>query len=273
MSDASKWLVHTSTTEPANFGPHVQCLPPDVPSLSRVVQKLLVHTDCLKMYGLDANSLAGTSRATLPVRERLSRLAASDHLELASGRPPAGRQVGTCRDFALLLCSFLRTHRIPARVRCGFASYFGEGWWDHWICEHWNADRAAWLRADAELDDTMREACHIAFDPSDMPEGAFLTAGEVWVECRAGRLSSDDFGHGENKGLWFISMNVARDSLSLNGREMSPWDTWRQAPPEARRLTHDQLLQIDQFARHPERLPDPLIPPWLAPSSDAQLST
>ena len=118
----------------------------------------------------------------------------------------------------------------------------------------------------------MREACHIVFDPSDMPEGTFLTAGEAWLWCRAGRLSPNDFGHGEHKGLWFISMNVVRDSLSLNGREMSPWDTWREARPETRRLSPVQLLRIDELARYPERLPDPLTPPWLVPPSDFQLS-
>ncbi len=269
MLDRSQWLVHTSTTDPTSFVAQIKSLPADVLALSGSIQKLLVHTDCLAMYGLDASSMAEVSRATLPVNERLRRLTATDHLDLAEGRPPLGRQVGTCRDFALLLCSFLRTHAIPARVRCGFASYFGEGWWDHWICEHWNADRAAWLRADAELDETMCKACHIAFDPSDMPEGAFLTAGEAWLKCRAGRLSPNDFGHGNHKGLWFIGMNVARDSLSLNGQEMSPWDTWREACFEARQLMSDQLSRIDQLARSPERSPVSLTPPWLAPPSDS----
>ena len=224
------------------------------------------------MYGLDAGTMADISRATLPVAERLSRLAASDRLDLVAGRSPDGREVGTCRDFALLLCSFLRTHGTPARVRCGFASYFGEGWWDHWICEHWDADRVGWLRADAGLDETVRQACHITFDPSDLPEGAFLTAGEAWLGCRAGRLSPDDFGHGEHKGLWFISMNVARDSLSLNGREMSPWDSWREALAGARQLSPDQLSRFDALAADPERLPDPPIPPWLAAPSDVRHS-
>ena len=270
MSGASKWLGHTRTTEPASFEPQIASLPADISSLSRSVQRLLVHTDCLAMYGLDAGAMANISRATLPVEERLSRLAASDRFDLAKGRPPAGREVGTCRDFALLLCSFLRTHGVPARVRCGFASYFGEGWWDHWICEHWDFETAAWLRADAELDETICEACQITFDTLNMPHGAFLTAAEAWLECRAERLSPDKFGHGEHRGLWFMGMNVARDSLSLGGQEMSPWDTWRQAPSEARRLSADELLRIDEIARHPERLPDPLTPPWLAPSSNPQ---
>ena len=272
MLDASRWLRHTSTTDPADFESQIKGLPANVPSLSRSIQKLLVHSDCLAMYGLDANSMSGVSRATLPAHERLRRLTATDRLNLSEGRPPEGREVGTCRDFALLLCSFLRTHGIPARVRCGFASYFGEGWWDHWICEHWDAERAVWLRADAEIDEMLRKECRITFDPHDMPEGAFLTAGEAWLECRAERLCADDFGHGEHKGLWFIGMNVARDNLSMNGQEMSPWDSWRQASAETRQLSPDQLSRVDQLARDPERLPDPLTPPWLASLCDPKIS-
>ncbi|WP_456781864.1 transglutaminase domain-containing protein [Bradyrhizobium sp. USDA 3315] len=30
----------------------------------------------------------------------------------------------TCRDFSLMLCSVLRHHGVPARIRCGFGRYF-----------------------------------------------------------------------------------------------------------------------------------------------------
>jgi hypothetical protein len=272
MPGTSNWLSHTRSTDPASFGPQIALLRSDIVSLNESIQKLLVHTDCLTLYDIDTSSMTNISRATLPVQERLRKLAISDHLDFSEGRQPADREVGTCRDFAIFLCSFLRTHGIPARVRCGFASYFGEGWWDHWICEYCLPDTDAWLRADAELDRTVCEAYNITFDTLNMPQGTFLTAGEAWIECRSGRLSPDEFGHGDHKGLWFISMNVARDSLSLNGQEMSPWDTWRKARPEVRQLSHHQLLRVDQLASHPERLPDQLTPPWLMLSSDSQVS-
>jgi hypothetical protein len=43
------------------------------------------------------------------------------------------KAVGQRRDFALMMCAFLRAKGTAARVRCGFASYFGEGWEDHWV--------------------------------------------------------------------------------------------------------------------------------------------
>lgn len=44
---------------------------------------------------------------------------------LTQPREPGDRFVGVCRDFALLLCSFLRHAGVPARLRSGFADYFG----------------------------------------------------------------------------------------------------------------------------------------------------
>src|SRR5437763_9293200 len=47
------------------------------------------------------------------------------------------RVIGTCRHFAVLSCAFLRARNIPARARCGFATYFEAGRAvDHWITEY-----------------------------------------------------------------------------------------------------------------------------------------
>jgi len=42
-------------------------------------------------------------------------------------RDPENRIVGTCRHFAVLSCALLRYAGIPARARCGFATYFFAG--------------------------------------------------------------------------------------------------------------------------------------------------
>ena len=49
------------------------------------------------------------------------------------------RVVGTCRHFAVLSCALLRYRGIPARARCGFATYFQKGQGlDHWVTEYWD---------------------------------------------------------------------------------------------------------------------------------------
>jgi hypothetical protein len=166
---------------------------------------------------------------TLPVGARFEALQARDALELDEARAPARREIGTCRDFALTLCSFLRAKGIPLRLRCGFASYFGDGWEDHWICEYWDTKKASWRLTDPQLDDVMRANCGVRFNTSDMPRDVFLSAGEAWIRCRIGQGDPNRFGHGSTKGLWFMKVNVIRDSFAVKNCETSAWDRWRVA--------------------------------------------
>ena len=119
----AQWLRHTPMTEPGALALEFEKLPSDVASLNRIAQGLLVHSEWLPAYGIDSDTVRPVSRATLPVRERLGELLKLDRLSLRATRAPANRSAGTCRDFALTLCSFLRAKGAPARLRCGFAAY------------------------------------------------------------------------------------------------------------------------------------------------------
>lgn len=155
------------------------------------------------------------------------------------------------RDYALALCSFLRVKEFPARLRCGCASYLGPRWEDHWLCEYFDRDLEEWRLADAQLDAVLRRRLHIAFDPANVPRPTFLTAGEAWSACRQGRADPQDFGHGEDVGLWFIRVNAMRDHYALNGRETSPWDDWRAAPPAARVVMPEEIALVDRLSGNP----------------------
>ncbi|MEM7429210.1 MAG: transglutaminase domain-containing protein, partial [Pseudomonadota bacterium] len=188
----------------------------------------MIHDAGLAHYGLSASDFASVSRQTLPVAERLSVFAESGGAVDLSPRPPQGRSIGTCRDYALLMTGFLREHGIEARVRCGFASYFAPGRWeDHWICEYRLPGEEAWRMADAQMDGVHREVYAIDFEPQNLPDGAFCSAGRIWSDFRAGRLDPETCGAGERTGTWIMAVDVARDYLALCGQEVSPWDGWR----------------------------------------------
>jgi hypothetical protein len=250
-------------TEPGALALEFEKLPSDIASLNRIAQGLLVHSEWLPAYGIDAKAFYSVSRTTRPVSERLGALLNSDQRGLNEARAPENRSVGTCRDFALTLCSFLRATGTPARLRCGFAAYFADGWEDHWICEYWNGQRGEWRLSDPQLDKVTSASCAVSFDSSDMPRDVFLTAGEAWLRCRAGKENAHHFGHGDVKGLWFLKVNVVRDACALNDRETSAWDTWREAPAELRRVLLGELPQLDDLALHPENPPGNLMPAWL----------
>jgi hypothetical protein len=51
--------------------------------------------------------------------------------------------------------------------------------------------------------------------------------------------------------MWFLKVNVLRDHGALNGRETSPWDSWRDAPPANRRVDAREMPFLDRVAADP----------------------
>jgi hypothetical protein len=266
MQPPSRWLAHSPMTEPAALAALLTRLPTDVTGLNRVVQGLLVHCELLDKYSDDPGAFGPVSRATLPVQQRLAALLEADGRALDEVRAPTRRGVGTCRDFALLVCALLRATGTPARVRCGFAAYFADAWEDHWVCEYWNAGEARWCLTDAQLDEVQRRHFGVAFDTADMPRDVFLTAGEAWLRCRSGDDQPEQFGQGATRGIWFLKVNVVRDAYAVNNRETSPWDRWREAPPALRTVSDDEVAVLDPVARNPEQRVA-LMPSWLSGTS------
>jgi hypothetical protein len=95
-------------TDPGIEAPRLADLPVDITALCGVLHGLLIHAECMGAYGLPNPSPDAFSRETLPLSERLVRIAKADERPLTVGRPAAARSLGTCRDFAVMLCGFLR---------------------------------------------------------------------------------------------------------------------------------------------------------------------
>jgi hypothetical protein len=238
MTDAGPlayYASHGDLTDPGAYRGDVAALRQhDVAALCRYIQGMLVHADWATAYGLPGN----LSRETLPVAKRLA---------LARGN--LERTPGTCRDFALLVCSFMRERSVPARVRCGFATYFkANPYEDHWVCEFWKAEESRWALADAQIDELQREQLGVRFDTADLPAGKFINAGEAWSMWRAGEAPDGDFGHGSHTGAWFMRVNLMRDQLALQKREVSDWDHWRGLSGEDMVLTAGILAECDRIA-------------------------
>ena len=271
------FVAHGVMTSPGKHAPAIAALPDDVPSLLDAIQGLLVHIDSLEFYDLDATEDLRSFRDTLPLERRLERILRKSSDPLAALRSLEHRDIGTCRDYAVMACGMLREKSVPARVRCGFARYFHVGRFeDHWICEYWRADDARWARADAQLDDRHRDRLGTTFDPSDVPDREFLTAKEAWALVREIGVSADLFGHGDATGEWFLWVNLARDYLSLAGQETSEWDTWRQSTDNHRQLNDtdrslcDAIVEGTHILEQHRRKTDPTIqlqPFWLDTNS------
>lgn len=262
------YACHSALTDPGAHASLISDLPLDIPALCRILHGLLIHEAWIERQGFDPAAFSGQSRATLPVSKRLDQLLAIDPSSLTVVRPGGSRALATCRDFALMLCAVLRQHGVPARVRCGFGTYFtGHPYHDHWICEYWAKAEHRWVLVDAELDEPHRNLLKFDFEPTDVPRTAFITGIEAWQRCRTGAIDPGQLGHGTTTGLFFARVNLARDLLALAKTETSSWDTWRAAREPHLTLDDAALLLCDGLAQRGEEgavgfAPSLSTPPW-----------
>ena len=200
--------LQTAATEPADL-----CWP---------VHLLVVQPDEARQLGLSEQRLATNN--VRPAATLIQEVLALDPRPLTAARPARDRVVGTCRHFAVLACALLRHAGVPARVRCGFATYFRPGLGlDHWITEYWEEASDSWVRIDSEI-----LGGTVLARPERLDEGQFLSGGEAWQLFRRGAIDASTFGvpGTENWGPSEIRGNAVRDLACLNNVEMLPWDEW-----------------------------------------------
>jgi Transglutaminase-like superfamily len=244
---------YTGRSAMSSAGRHANLLadlPGDPAELARIVQGLLLHEHVAPAYGVLLTDERRAESQIRPVARMIDRILAHDARNLAIERTLDARLVCVCRHFTLMMVAMLRAHRIPARARCGFASYFEPGKFvDHWVCEYWRAGQARWVLVDAQIDALHRGVFKPDFDPLDVPRDRFVIAGEAWMKCRAGQSDPARFGILNMWGLWFIAGNVLRDFAALNNVEMLPWDVWGGLPQSDSSFNDDQFVQLDELAR------------------------
>lgn len=242
------YAAHGPVTDPGEYAALYDGLPSDVGSLCAVVHGVMLHIFMADKYGV---TIPGDRKNEVQLRtaERmLGRILELDGRPLTVRREPLRRMVGNCRDHSVILASILKSRGIPARARCGFATYFIPGRYvDHWIVEYWNAARGRWVRVDPQLDGVQVKALGIGFDPLDLPPGTFMSAGEIWRLCRAGKLDPDLCGILEMHGLWFVQGDLVRDVMALNRVEVLPWD-WNNLMTKEREPTAGEYRLLDRAA-------------------------
>jgi hypothetical protein len=221
----------------------------DPKGLCLAAQGLLVAPPDAVGAGLSEQRMA--QRNTRPASALLHEVLDLDGATpLDKPRPADQRVVGTCRHYAVLATAFLRATNVPARARCGFATYFiPPKKVDHWIVEYWSDDNRRWIRVDPEYLDRATPA---SARPEDLRPGEFLTAGEAWLLVRSDQEDPADFGvfGTENWGPGEIRGNAMRDLASLVCKiEMLPWDEWGPMEDSYNGKTGDDFdLLMDELA-------------------------
>lgn len=236
-------------TSTGRQGDLVDCLPKDIEGLTKSIQGLMIHIFWLDRYGVKMPDARKAEVQIRPAAQKLERILKLDASSLESPRLPENRLVSNCRDFSVMLATVLRHQGIPARARCGFATYFQpEHFEDHWVCEYWNAKDGCWVMIDGQLDDIHVKCLNIDFDPLDVPHDRFIVAGKAWKMCRKGHADPHAFGIFDLNGLSFVRGNFVRDIASLNKVELLPWDSWGIMEARDGELTPDDLATLDFMA-------------------------
>lgn len=205
--------VSATLLEPTGADPLTICFP---------VHGLFIQPSDAEPLGIPSVRFA--TNQIRPAAALVAELLALDPSPLTVAREPANRVVGTCRHFAVLSCALLRHRGIPARVRCGFATYFQPNQsLDHWITEYRDDNVDRWMRIDSEI-----LGQTVVTHPEDLEPGQFLTGGEAWTAFRKGQIDAATFGvYGtENWGAAEIRGNAVKDLAALNKIETLPWDEW-----------------------------------------------
>lgn len=221
MSD--DYVSHSANTDPGIHAAMIRDLPLDIPALCRILHGLLIHEAWIERQGFDPAAFAGQSRDTLPVSKRLDQLLKIDPRPLTIVRPGQSRALATCRDFSLMLCAVLRQHGVPARIRCGFGTYFiGHPYHDHWVCEYWARDQRRWVLVDAELDEPHRSFLRFDFEPTDVPpygvhhrDRSVATMPDRRDRSRATRSRHDD------RSVFRASQPGARSARARQDRDVA----------------------------------------------------
>ncbi|WP_329266236.1 transglutaminase-like domain-containing protein [Streptomyces pseudovenezuelae] len=255
----SFYAEQSTFSDPGELAGLYDGLPSDPTELARLVRDVMIHRLEGDLFGhvhpVDRLHDDAESRYLDDV---LRILVERNDAPLTVRREPGDRFVGVCRDFTLLHVSLLRHAGIPARLRSGFADYFGTDGFhgDHVVTEYWDAARG-WLLADAQLADPEITAhWAVDFDPMDVPRSRFLVAGEAWRAIRQEGADEKTFGlHPPEQGPFFgerfVAGNIRLDVAALNKVETLLWDVWGEdegepgtALPEASREFYDRVAPV-----------------------------
>ena len=183
-----------------------------------IIHGFLIHPGEIKFRNLDFSKEKFTELMLNSVEKVLNKVKELGEDDLLLERNFDKKVIGICRDFSMILTSVLVSKGIPARCRCGFATYFREGYEDHWICEYWNGEK--WVQVDPQMSEVWKKKLGIEKKNAlNLMEGDFFNGAEVWKFYREGKINPSDCGFSLKEGAfgeWYIRGNMLRDFFSLN---------------------------------------------------------
>ncbi len=245
------YAKHTIWSDPGPFHAQLIELPNEPRPLADAIENFLIHHAIARAMGFGVPDYAEADRNLRSAERLLGTAIGRDARSLFELRNLPDYLYGTCHDFALIAVSRFRSLGVEARLRVGFADYFGKGRWeDHWLCEYRSGED--WRLLDAQLGRRARVGYGIEFEIEDVPRKQFRPACEMWMAIRARDIDPAICGvsHAGISGDWFAAGSVLRDAATLSAIETLPWDYWGPAREIGQTMAVPTVAysQIDELA-------------------------
>lgn len=223
-------------TDPGTYKNLFDNLPRNLPDLHQCIQNVYIHVWKVRKHNPDWLKGRPHEYESRTIAKSLALVMAHDDRPLTDDRPKSKKLIIDCRHFAVLLASMLRHQGIPARVRCGFATYLEKSHYqDHWITEYWNGER--WVLEDPDL------------LKHDMASETFITGGKAWQLIRDKTMSDLQFGFSAHElGEWAVRFDLPRDLAALNKMEMLSGDSWGDMAKQTPLVTSKDRKLLDEAA-------------------------
>ncbi|MBS8122382.1 transglutaminase-like domain-containing protein [Candidatus Vampirococcus lugosii] len=253
------YLNFSVFTNPGCYENFLKSLPDDVKQLGNLISHQIIHRVTLRDLNTNANkNLIYGDMEKFPWHRlrceddilpnsvsMIAELLRLDDKGFHKDRKVEDKIVVTCRYVAILMATILKSKNIPCRVRSGFAPYFSDGSWDHWINQYWDQNQKKWINFDADgfFED------FLDFDQYNIPEEKFDWSANTWLGIRQGKLNADNFiNAGGYKGLLPVLWAVFYDFHSLMNNEI----LYLQAPyyigNKFDKFTEKDFEEIDELA-------------------------
>lgn len=206
MDTLSYYKSQSPFTDPGSYQDQYDCLPKTAPELCAVVQGLMLdYRERYKYPIVNERLLCMHARTASAV---IQHLLGWNKAPLAQERPMPDRFLAATSDYANLFVSMARSVGIPARKRVGFVN--GESF-----------DQAEYFDGEWKL-----------MDVSGLAQGEFVSAAQVWQDCRSGKTDPEQFTSATDKGMPLVLANLMLDIAAMNKQELLTWDrfSWSLRP-------------------------------------------
>lgn len=242
------YLQQTKNTDPGQFSYLLDNVPTDVKEIFRVARNVVEHH-----AGINSEKIALERYIEMeidPVSDIFSILHKNGVRDITQPIALEHKVVGNCFNISKVAVSILRAKGIPARIRYAYCTYFYDGFnHEQALVEYWDKQAHMWRRGDASMNEEIMKHLDINIDIDLLNVSTELSQpiADVWIGCRKGELSFEQYGASvdtrKRGGIGHVAHKLTHDLACLNQLELMACDFI--APPN--NYLRSRNLKLEQF--------------------------